>query len=758
MRILAALLFSIATALGAVAQAQDLPIRVGRIAHIEGAASVYQDAEYGWEKAYINTPITSENSVWTDQGSRAELRVSGMAIRLDRLTQFDVARLDEDELDAFVARGSVALRVRHHENNERLTFSTPNARVRIRQDGRYRIDVDPDRFETRVTVFAGEARIGTDDGRIRVGPGRSVLVFGSDPPEFVEQAAGNDGFDRWVLARDERWREGRATTYVSTYMTGYEDLDMYGEWAMEPEYGALWYPRQVSAGWAPYRYGRWDYVRPWGWTWIDDAPWGYAPFHYGRWVYVRDRWAWHPGERIARPVWAPALVAWVGGSNWSVGVSSGGPSVGWYPLSPWDRYDPWFQASPTYVQRVNVVVRDAPTREDPRRWRERTRERGTTVADRRALVEQRPVQQALVRVPVETIRQAQVVTRPEAVLPTRNDVLARRRQQPRPAVPTPVAPPAVAQSTAPRQSGERQQQPPAGRSAIVRPDFGRNAVAATPRQASAPPAERGNSPLARETQREQERSQAARVRESQAQERAQREQQQAQQKAQREQQQAQQKAQRDQEQAQRQAQERAQREQQQAQQKVQREQQQAQQKAQRDQEQAQRQAQERAQREQQQAQQKAQRDQQQAQQKAQRDQEQAQRQAQERAQREQQQAQQKAQREQQQAQQKAQRDQQQAQRQAQERAQRDQQQAQRQAQERAQREQQQAQQKAQREQEQSQRQAQERAQREQQQAQQQQAQQQQQAPQQQPLQRQRGRDKDDDDDKGKGKGKDKDKP
>ena len=704
MRILAAFVFSLAFALPALSQPQDFPLRVGRIAHIEGSASIYQDAEYGWEKAYVNTPITSENSVWTDQGSRAEVRVSGIAIRLDRLTQFDVARLDEDQLDAFVARGSIALRVRHYETNERLTFNTPNARVRIRQDGRYRIDVDPDRLETRVTVLAGEARIGTEEGRIRVGPGRSVLVFGDDP-QFVEESARNDGFDRWVLTRDERWREGRAPTYVSTYMTGYEDLDQYGTWAAEPEYGALWYPRQVSAEWAPYRYGRWDYVRPWGWTWVDDAPWGYAPFHYGRWVYVRDRWAWHPGERIARPVWAPALVAFVGGANWSVGVSSAGPAVGWYPLSPWDRYDPWFQANPTYVQRVNVMVQAAPQRDDRRRWREWTRERGTTVVNRTTLVEQRPVQQALVRVPIATMQQAPVVTRPEAVLPTRNDVIARRRQQPAPAVATPVAPPAVAQ--APRQSGERGQQP-AARSAIVRPDFGRNAaVVATPRQASAPPAERGNSPIARGTQREQEQAQAARVRESQAQERAQREQQQAAERTQRDQQQAQERAAREQQQQQRNALERQQRDQQQAQQK-----------AQRDQEQAQRQAQERQQREQQQAQQKAQRDQ-----------EQAQRQQQERAQREQQQAQQKAQR--------------------------DQEQAQRQAQERAQREQQQAQQKAQQQQAQAQQQAQERAQREQQQQAQRQAQQQAQQ-QQQAAERQRGRDKDkekdDDEEKGKGKG------
>jgi hypothetical protein len=758
MRILATLLFGLVTALAPFAQAQDLPVRVGRLAHIEGRVSLYQDPEAGWELGYVNSPITSENSVWADDGSRAELRVSGTAIRLDRLTQLDVARLDESELDAFVARGSVAVRVRHYESNERLVFSTPNARVRLRANGRYRIDFDPARYETHVTVFTGEARVGTDDGRMRVAAGRSVVIFG-DPPEFFEEPARSGDFDRWALARDDRWREGRAPTYVSTYMTGYEDLDANGRWSNEPDYGALWYPTRVAADWAPYRYGRWDYVRPWGWTWIDDAPWGYAPFHYGRWVYVRNRWAWHPGERVARPVWAPALVAWIGGSNFSVGVSSGGPTVGWYPLSPWDRYQPWYQASPTYVNRVNVIVRSEPARQDRRDWQRFTRERGTTVVERAAMVDSRPIRQAALPVTAEAIRQAQVTPRPEAVLPSRNDVLQRRRERPQQAAPAPTAP-AVARAPSSAPPGAPAQSPP-GRAAVVRPDFGRGAVVAAPQPATeaSRQTQRTNPGIARDGQRAQREAQQAQERaareaqqqtqqQQQAQERAQREQQQAQERAAREAQQQQQRQGQEKAQQQQQAQERAQREQQQAQERAAREAQQQQQRRGQEKAQQEKQAQERAQREQQQAQERAAREAQQQQQKQGQEKAQQERQAQERAQREQQQAQERAAREaqqQRQAQEKAQQEKQaqeraareaQQQRQAQEKAQQEkqaqeraareaQQQQQRQAQEKAQREQQQAQERAAREaqqaqqraQQQQQQQAQEKAQRDQQQAQ-----------------------------------------
>ena len=153
--------------------------------------------------------------------------------------------------------------------------------------------------------------------------------------------------------------------YVSPEMTGAEDLDRYGDWDRHPEYGAVWYPRQVEPGWAPYRYGHWAYVRPWGWTWVDDAPWGFAPFHYGRWISWRGRWAWAPGQYVARPVYAPALVAWIGGPECQHRHQHRRrPSVGWVPLSPREVYRPSYSVTNVYVTNVNSPYR---------RWHGRTR-------------------------------------------------------------------------------------------------------------------------------------------------------------------------------------------------------------------------------------------------------------------------------------------------------------------------------------------------------------------------------------------------
>jgi len=107
--------------------------------------------------------------------------------------------------------------------------------------------------------------------------------------------------------------------------------------------------------WAPYRFGYWSWIGPWGWTWIDDEPWGFAPCHYGRWVHARHGWAWAPGTPgFGHPVYAPALVAWRGGSL-PGGDARSAPRVGWVPLGYNEVYEPPYHASRDYLRAANLT-------------------------------------------------------------------------------------------------------------------------------------------------------------------------------------------------------------------------------------------------------------------------------------------------------------------------------------------------------------------------------------------------------------------
>jgi hypothetical protein len=419
---------------------------VARLSLIEGEAAVYVDPEAGWEAARVNAHLTGENSVWTEPGARAELQFGGSVLRLGEATQLDLLRLDDDNFRAHVTRGALTIRIRDFDRNESFAVSTPEGRFHFRGTGRFRVESDPARAESLLTVFTGTARLEVAGGTLDVDTGRSVRVTGGDNPRFAFEAAYATALDQWALARDQRWEERESLRYVPRQMTGWEDLDDYGVWRNDAEYGPVWFPTRVEVGWAPYRYGRWTWVRPWGWAWVDDAPWGYAPFHYGRWVFVGNRWGWYPGRYTARPVWAPALVGWVGSSGWSVSLSGGFASVlGWYPLSPYDYYQPWYTTNVTYVTYVNrIVLPDRHRRDhqhDRNGRRNDHREHGATVVPRDQFGSRRPVQSIRATVPGPAVA-SQPVVAGSAVLPPRPVT----RQPERPAASAPSAPGATAPS------------------------------------------------------------------------------------------------------------------------------------------------------------------------------------------------------------------------------------------------------------------------------------------------------------------------
>jgi hypothetical protein len=238
-------------------------------------------------------------------------------------------------------------------------LSTPEGRVRMQEPGRVRVDAGRMADTSSVTVFDGVALVEGGGASLTVRAGKRADLQDDDVRTV---AARRDAFDDWALARDNAVRAPAAARYVSTDMTGYADLDRYGSWRSDPEYGTLWTPAAVGPGWAPYSDGSWVWFEPWGWTWVDNAPWGYAPFHYGRWVYVNQRWCWAPGRREHRSVWSPALVGWVGGAGWNAGFKFNNrhqalPARGWYPLSPHERFEPTYRLSDERLRRLNHDVR-----------------------------------------------------------------------------------------------------------------------------------------------------------------------------------------------------------------------------------------------------------------------------------------------------------------------------------------------------------------------------------------------------------------
>ena len=330
----------------------DPPGRVGRLADVQGSVWLYDAETAEWVAAGRNRPLTTGDRVSTDGNGRAELRVGSTALRLDAGTEIEVLQLDDDIVRVQLHNGLLALRLRTHEAAREFELITAEGRFKPDRAGRYRLDrIDA---TSSITVWSGQLLFQAPDNAVTLSAGQRADISSiNNRTQYTLVQPQRDAFADEVAAAEQADERSVSARYVSPEMTGVEELDRHGRWENDTEYGALWVPRAVVPGWAPYRFGHWAWVRPWGWTWVDDASWGFAPFHYGRWVFLRNTWCWSPGQWVARPVYAPALVAWVGAP---VGVAIGvGPSVGWFPLGPREVFVPGYRSSPTYIRNVNVT-------------------------------------------------------------------------------------------------------------------------------------------------------------------------------------------------------------------------------------------------------------------------------------------------------------------------------------------------------------------------------------------------------------------
>ena len=328
---------------------QDPPGRVARVQYMSGEVSMQPGGVNDWIAASQNRPLTTSDRIWTDKNSRAELNVGDGFIRMNSETSLTLTNVSDNNVQLELDQGTLSLTVRHLDPGEVYEVDTPNYAFTVMKAGAYRFDVYPSEDQSWVTVRKGYGEATGRGAAVRVNSDEQVRFSGGNSLQHTAEAApARDGFDDWVQVRDRRLDDSLSARYVSPGVIGYQDLDQYGRWQPTPDYGNVWVPYSVPVGWAPYRFGHWVWIAPWGWTWVDDAPWGFAPFHYGRWVYWGGGWAWAPGPvGYWRPYYAPALVGWIGGPGFGVGFGFGGGfsigiNFGWFPLGWGEPYYPCF--------------------------------------------------------------------------------------------------------------------------------------------------------------------------------------------------------------------------------------------------------------------------------------------------------------------------------------------------------------------------------------------------------------------------------
>jgi hypothetical protein len=415
----------------------DPPARVARLGYMEGSVSFQPAGEDDWVGAVPNRPMTTGDKLWADQNSRAEVQLGSAVIRLAPNTGFSFLNLDDNTVQVQLTSGAISFTVRRLNDGDDFEVDTPNLAFTVSQPGHYRVDASEDGSNTVVTIREGEGQATGNGQTYTLHGGQAGTFSGTDSLNAdVEQIGEPDPFDSWSETRDHRHDYSRSARYLAPDVVGYDDLDDNGDWRDDPSYGHVWFPNRVDAGWAPYHEGHWDWISPWGWTWVDDKSWGYAPFHYGRWVSVGGRWGWIAGPIDVRPVYAPALVVFIGG-----GPGGFGGDVGWFPLGPREVYVPSYHVSEAYVNRVNIsnttvnvtqvttvynatIVHNTTTITNIT-YANRNVQGAVMVVPQHAFTSAQPVAKARVQVSAQQISSAPLSGR-VAVAPTRESVLGSK--------------------------------------------------------------------------------------------------------------------------------------------------------------------------------------------------------------------------------------------------------------------------------------------------------------------------------------------
>jgi hypothetical protein len=407
------------------AAAYDPPSRVARLAYLHGAVSFAPAGIDDWALASLNRPVVTGDRIWTEPGARDELQLGNAAVRMDGATLVNVLNLDDQAMQVQLTQGTLNIRVRPGRSSGVIEVDTPNLALTIQRPGHYRVSVDPAGRTTLLRVADGQAQVYGPANSYLVGPNQAYRFAGTNLRDMqFADARQRDAFDSWSDDRDRRAERSVATRYVSPALIGYEDLDDYGNWRTVDGYGPVWTPRRVARDWAPYRDGHWAWVAPWGWTWVDDAPWGFAVSHYGRWANFGGSWGWVPGPAAAQPVYAPALVVFVDA------VASPrrdyGPAVAWFPLAPREAYRPPYQVSQRYLTNINVSnpVNPAQAAGPGFNYQNRRINGATTAVPANVFARAQPVRRSALALPPDTLARATLA--PAAPVQAQRESLASR--------------------------------------------------------------------------------------------------------------------------------------------------------------------------------------------------------------------------------------------------------------------------------------------------------------------------------------------
>jgi hypothetical protein len=276
--------------------------RIARVSYVEG--EVVLDSGHGYESVTMNVPITEHNWLQTRSNGWAEIQFEdGSMIRLAPETAIAFNELGRASSGGTTTtidldQGEAEFKIFKHDGSD-FQITIKNKTIALGHSGFFRVtSTNNDPME--IAVWKGDVSLHDPESGddIAVNKNETFVLNPADVAEYaLNKGTEADELDEWSKQRDDSLRAYAAANHYtqSPYQYGASDLNYYGQYTDDPEYGSVWQPNGVGADWDPFSNGYYadSGIGP---TWVSSYPWGWMPYRYGRWVFINARgWFWQPG-------------------------------------------------------------------------------------------------------------------------------------------------------------------------------------------------------------------------------------------------------------------------------------------------------------------------------------------------------------------------------------------------------------------------------------------------------------------------------
>jgi hypothetical protein len=281
----------------------DSQARIVRLSQVDGDVQIDRAVGRGYEKAFINLPITQGARLRTGSDARAEIEFEdGTTLRVTPGTVVEISELARRDSGARssglnLQTGTAYLNFKADKSDQEFWLEFGHEKLALTKPAHLRLELKDS--DASLAVFKGDVQVEGASSKVEVEKKHSASFDLTGTNQYtLSNNLEPDPYDDWDKQQDkyhEQYSASASNSY-SPNAFGASDLNYYGSFYNMPGYGMMWQPYLAGAGWDPFMNGAWTWYPGSGYAWISAYPWGWMPYRYGSWTYLNSYgWFWQPG-------------------------------------------------------------------------------------------------------------------------------------------------------------------------------------------------------------------------------------------------------------------------------------------------------------------------------------------------------------------------------------------------------------------------------------------------------------------------------